>query len=184
MDMSLLLSILEDLFLEKIKVVSMSKPLLFAVIINVFLGILLLILMLFIPPNAAIDIQQHDTYYVISYSTLLIPSVFFIFIKSGITLWARNKIDYQKTITSFLLIDSIIISALIFFFHQRGVTGVPRRYYRFDGFDRFGYLDNSYYIIITLIILLITQLLFFTILTIDLALKKQKLISDEVLDTN
>lgn len=139
----------------------MSKRLNRSITLHGIVNILLLLIGIFISPHAAIDIQQHDTYLVIDNKQILCHIGIFLLLKNGIVFWYRNKITYQN-----------------------GLAGVPRRYYRFEGMESFGSLDSTYHIIITLIILIITQILFFIPLAIDLISKKQKLVSDELLDSN
>ena len=88
-------------------------------------------------PNSAIDIQMHDTYFVISYFHIccmatIILGVFTVIYLLYPKMFGRNLRTSLGYLHFFLTIICIPICSYLFVY-----IGMPRRYYDFDSFDAF-----------------------------------------------
>jgi len=123
---------------------------------------LLLFLISFIPSTrGALDINMHDTYFVIADVSLC--SVFSGFL---LFLWAINmlvrRIIYSLTLSWFYVVFTLIPIALFLILPlmHRSFEGPPRKYYAFDEFEKMksAYNINTTYAC-TFVALVIGQLL-------------------------
>jgi cytochrome c oxidase subunit 1 len=109
--------------------------------------------------TSAIDIQLHDTYFVIFYSDLWAGVAIFLGVL-GLIYWFLDWLGVNLWITlSFLHIFTTYLGSLgfIFFTRSSGIAGYPRRYYSFD--DSYTlFLNNLPFIFIS--IFLLGQILF------------------------
>lgn len=113
--------------------------------------------------NSAIDIQLHDTYFVVAHFHIVMGVAAFFGMFAGVYHWfpkmygrfmneALGKIHFWGT----------MIGAYLIFWpmHYTGMAGVPRRYYRFDTFQAFSHFDElNQFITIAAIVTFAFQLL-------------------------
>lgn len=95
--------------------------------------------------NSAIDIQLHDTYFIVAHFHLVMGSAAFFGMLAGIYHWfpkmfgrmMNAKLGYVHFWITFIGVY------LVFFpMHYIGIAGFPRRYYSFTNFDAFsGFTD-------------------------------------------
>lgn len=114
--------------------------------------------------NSAIDIQMHDTYFVVAHFHIVMGVAAFFGMFAGIYHW------YPKMYTRFMneTIGKIhfwftLVGAYAIFWpmHYLGMAGVPRRYYSFENFDAFAHFDDmNKFITIAAIIVFAAQVLF------------------------
>jgi len=114
--------------------------------------------------NAALDIQLHDTYFVVAHFHLVMGSAAFFGMVAGVYHWfpkmfgrmMDRKLGYVHFWASFIGIY------LIFFpMHYIGIAGFPRRYYSFTNFDAFStFTDLNAFISIAAIFTFVAQLIF------------------------
>jgi cytochrome c oxidase subunit 1 len=114
--------------------------------------------------NAAIDIQLHDTYFVVAHFHLVMGSASFFGMMAGVyhwfpKMWGRmmdEKLGYIHFWFTFIGVY------LVFFpMHYIGIAGFPRRYYSFTNFDAFStFTDLNAFISIAAILTLTAQLIF------------------------
>ncbi len=95
--------------------------------------------------NSSLDIQLHDTYFVVAHFHLVMGSASFFGMVAGVYHWfpkmfgrmMNEKLGYVH----FWL--SIIGIYLVFFpMHYLGIAGFPRRYYTFTNFETFNILGD------------------------------------------
>lgn len=90
--------------------------------------------------NSAIDIQLHDTYFVVAHFHIVMGVAAFFGMFAGIYHWYPKM--YQRfmneTLGKIHFWLTLVGAYLIFWpMHYLGIAGVPRRYYSFDNFDTF-----------------------------------------------
>ncbi len=114
--------------------------------------------------NAPIDIQVHDTYFVVGHFHIVMGVAAFFGMWAGVYHWfpkmygrfmneTMGKIHFWLT----------LISAYMVFWPMQylGIAGVPRRYYSFDSFQTFSMFDGMNKVItVFAIIAFFTQLIF------------------------
>ena len=114
--------------------------------------------------NSAIDIQLHDTYFVVAHFHLVMGSASFFGMMAGVYHWFPKMfgrmIDEKLGYAHFWL--TFVGVYMVFFpMHYIGIAGFPRRYYswtNFDAFSTFGDLNAA--ISIAAIITLAAQFIF------------------------
>jgi len=114
--------------------------------------------------NSAIDIQLHDTYFVVAHFHLVMGSASFFGMMAGVYHWfpkmfgrmMDEKLGYIHFWVTFVGIY------LVFFpMHYIGIAGFPRRYYSFTNFDAFSaFTDLNSFISVAAIITFGAQLIF------------------------
>ena len=115
--------------------------------------------------NSAIDIQLHDTYFVVAHFHLVMGSASFFGMMAGVYHWfpkmfGRMMNDKMGYIHFWMTFVGVY---LVFFpMHYLGITGFPRRYYSFTSFDAFknAYTDMNTFISVAAFITFSAQLLF------------------------
>ncbi|HFA50084.1 MAG TPA: cytochrome c oxidase subunit I [Bacteroidetes bacterium] len=114
--------------------------------------------------NSAIDIQMHDTYFVVAHFHIVMGVAAFFGMFAGIYHWFPKMFGrfMNDTIGKIHFWGTMIGAYCIFWpMHYLGMAGVPRRYYRFDNFDTFSqFADMNMFITIAAIITFGFQLLF------------------------
>lgn len=114
--------------------------------------------------NSAIDIQQHDTYFVVAHFHIVMGVAAFFGMFAGIYNWFPKMFGrYMNDTMGKVHFWITMIGAYAVFgpMHYLGMAGVPRRYYRFDNFDAFsGFDDVNKFITVAAIITFLAQLVF------------------------
>ena len=114
--------------------------------------------------NSAIDIQLHDTYFVVAHFHLVMGSASFFGLMAGVYHWFPKMfgrmMDKGLGYVHFWL--TFVGVYMVFFpMHYIGINGFPRRYYSFTTFDPFGaFADLNMFISIAAIITFIGQFVF------------------------
>jgi len=113
--------------------------------------------------NSAIDIQQHDTYFVVAHFHIVMGIAAFFGMFAGVYHWFPKMFGrfMSETLGKIHFWSTLIGAYAIFWpMHYLGLAGVPRRYYRFDSFDAFGsFGDMNMFITIAAIVVFFAQLL-------------------------
>lgn len=114
--------------------------------------------------NSAIDIQLHDTYFVVAHFHLVMGSASFFGMLAGIYHWFPKMfgrmMDSKLGYIHFWL--TFVGVYLIFFpMHYIGIAGFPRRYYSFTNFDAFSsFGDLNAFVSVAAIITFFAQFIF------------------------
>jgi len=113
--------------------------------------------------NSAIDIQQHDTYFVVAHFHIVMGIAAFFGMFCGVYHWFPKMFGrfMNETLGKIHFWLTFVGAYAIFWpMHYLGLAGVPRRYYRFDNFDAFGsFGDMNMFITIAAIVVFFAQLL-------------------------
>ncbi|MFN8843726.1 MAG: cbb3-type cytochrome c oxidase subunit I, partial [Chryseotalea sp.] len=114
--------------------------------------------------NSAIDIQLHDTYFVVAHFHLVMGSASFFGMMAGVYHWfpkmfgrmMDNRLGYIHFWLTFVGVY------LVFFpMHYIGIAGFPRRYYSWTNFETFsGFADLNMLVSGAAVITLTAQLIF------------------------
>jgi len=114
--------------------------------------------------NSAIDIQLHDTYFVVAHFHIVMGIAAFFGMFAGIYHWFPRMYSrfMNETLGKIHFWGTLIGSYAIFWpLHYLGMAGVPRRYYRFDSFDTFGHFTTlNQFVTIAAIVVFALQILF------------------------
>ena len=114
--------------------------------------------------NAAIDVQLHDTYFVVAHFHLVMGSAAFFGMMAGVYHWfpkmygrmMDNKLGYFHFWATF-----IGVYMVFFPMHYIGIAGFPRRYYSFTNFEAFsGFTDLNMFVTIAAILTFSSQAVF------------------------
>ena len=95
--------------------------------------------------NTAIDVEVHDTYFVVAHFHLVMGSAAFFGFLCGVYHWFPKMFGrmLNKTLGYLHFWITFIGVYLIFFpMHFLGLSGLPRRYYSFTNFDAFNVYPN------------------------------------------
>lgn len=114
--------------------------------------------------NSVIDIQLHDTYFVVAHFHLVMGSLSIFGLLAGVYHWfpkmfgrmMDDKLGYIHFWMTFIGVY------LIFFpMHYIGIAGFPRRYYSWTNFDAFSsYTDLNMFVSVAAFVTVAAQLLF------------------------
>lgn len=114
--------------------------------------------------NSAVDINLHDTYFVVAHFHLVMGSASFFGLMAGVYHWfpkmfGRMMDDKLGYIHFWLTFVGVY---LVFFpLHYIGIAGFPRRYYSFTNFDAFqGFTDLNTFVSVAAIITFSAQFIF------------------------
>ncbi len=114
--------------------------------------------------NSAIDIQLHDTYFVVAHFHIVMGVAAFFGMFAGVYHWFPRMFGtfMNETLGRIHFWMTMIGAYAIFWpMHYLGMAGVPRRYYRFDSFDAFGqFTQMNEFITIAAIVTFSAQILF------------------------
>ena len=114
--------------------------------------------------NSAIDIQLHDTYFVVAHFHLVMGAASSFGLLAGVYHWfpkmfgrmMDRKLGYIHFWLTFVGIYSVF-----FPMHYIGIAGFPRRYYSFTNFDAFGgFTDLNAFISVAAILTFVGQFIF------------------------
>ncbi len=114
--------------------------------------------------NSAIDIQQHDTYFVVAHFHIVMGVAAFFGMFAGVYNWFPKMFGrFMNDTLGKIHFWITMIGAYAVFgpMHYLGMAGVPRRYYRFDNFDAFKDFDDmNKFITIAAVVTFMAQILF------------------------
>ena len=114
--------------------------------------------------NSAIDIQLHDTYFIVAHFHIVMGIAAFFGMFAGVYHWfPRMYGRFMNETMGRIHFWMTMIGAYAIFWpmHYMGMAGVPRRYYRFDTFDAFNqFVGLNKFITIAAIIVFAAQILF------------------------
>ena len=114
--------------------------------------------------NAALDIQMHDSYFVVAHFHLVMGSAAIFGMFAGIYHWFPRMYGrmMNNTLGYFHFWITFICAYLVFFpMHFMGLAGVPRRYYQFTLVEQFDvWIDVNILITVSAIVAGAAQLLF------------------------
>ena len=114
--------------------------------------------------NSAIDIQMHDTYFVVAHFHIVMGVAAMFGMFAGIYHWYPKMFGrfMNETLGKIHFWVTMVGAYAIFWpMHYIGMAGVPRRYYRFDGFEAFGqFTTMNQFITIAAIVVFAAQVLF------------------------
>ena len=114
--------------------------------------------------NSALDIQLHDTYFVVAHFHIVMGVAAFFGMFAGIYHWFPKMYGrfMNKTLGNLHFWGTMIGAYCVFWpMHYLGMAGVPRRYYSFDSFQAFGHFDGmNKFITIAAIVTFGFQILF------------------------
>ncbi len=114
--------------------------------------------------NSALDINLHDTYFVVAHFHLVMGSAAFFGLLAGVYHWFPKMfgrmLDEKLGYIHFWL--TFVGVYLVFFpLHYIGIAGFPRRYYSFTSFDTFGgFTDLNMFVSVAAIITFGAQFIF------------------------
>jgi cytochrome c oxidase subunit 1 len=114
--------------------------------------------------NAAIDINLHDTYFVVAHFHLVMGSAAFFGLLAGVYHWFPKMfgrmMDEKLGYIHFWL--TFVGVYLVFFpLHYIGIAGFPRRYYSFTNFDAFSsFVDLNSFVTVAAFITFVAQFIF------------------------
>jgi len=95
--------------------------------------------------NAPIDIQMHDTYFVVAHFHIVMGVAAFFGMFAGVYHWFPKMFGryMNQTLGKIHFWLTLIAAYMVFWpMHYLGVAGVPRRYYTFDSFVNFSQFDT------------------------------------------
>lgn len=114
--------------------------------------------------NSAIDIQMHDTYFVVAHFHIVMGVAAFFGMFAGIYHWFPKMFGrfMNETLGKLHFWITLVGAYAVFWpMHYLGVAGVPRRYYSFDTFNAFAHFDTmNKFITIAAIVVFAVQVLF------------------------
>ncbi len=114
--------------------------------------------------NSAIDIQLHDTYFIVAHFHLVMGAAAFFGLLAGVYHWfpkmfgrmMDNKLGYIHFWITF-----VGVYMIFFPMHYIGIAGFPRRYYSFTNFDAFStFVDLNAFVSIAAFLTFAAQFLF------------------------
>lgn len=95
--------------------------------------------------NSALDIQLHDTYYVVAHFHLVMGAASFFGMMAGVYHWFPKMFGRMMDArlgTLHFWLTFIGVYMVFFPMHYIGIAGFPRRYYSFSGFETFNILSD------------------------------------------
>lgn len=114
--------------------------------------------------NSAIDIQMHDTFFVVAHFHIVMGVAAFFGMFAGIYHWYPKMFGrfMNETLGKIHFWGTMIGAYAIFWpMHYIGMAGVPRRYYSFDTFDAFKHFSEmNQFITVASALVFFLQLLF------------------------
>ncbi len=114
--------------------------------------------------NSTIDIQMHDTYFVVAHFHIVMGIAAFFGMFAGIYHWFPKMFGrfMNETLGKIHFWGTLVGAYAIFWpMHYLGIAGVPRRYYSFDTFETFRHFGTmNQFITIAAIVVFALQLLF------------------------
>jgi len=114
--------------------------------------------------NAALDIQLHDTYFVVAHFHIVMGSASFFGLLAGVYHWFPKMfgrmMDSRLGYVHFWL-TFVGVYSVFFPMHYIGIAGFPRRYYSFTNFDAFNsFVDLNAFITVSAFVTMAAQFIF------------------------
>jgi cytochrome c oxidase subunit 1 len=114
--------------------------------------------------NAALDIQLHDTYFVVAHFHIVMGSASFFGLLAGVYHWFPKMfgrmMDARLGYVHFWL-TFVGVYSVFFPMHYIGIAGFPRRYYSFTNFDAFNsFVDLNAFITVSAFVTMAAQFIF------------------------
>jgi cytochrome c oxidase subunit 1 len=114
--------------------------------------------------NSAIDIQMHDTYFVVAHFHIVMGVAAFFGMFAGIYHWFPKMYSrfMNETLGKLHFWITLIGAYAIFWpMHYLGIAGIPRRYYSFENFETFRHFDGmNQFITVAAILVFAAQIVF------------------------
>ncbi len=114
--------------------------------------------------NSAIDIQMHDTYFVVAHFHIVMGVAAFFGMFAGVYHWFPKMFGrFMNDRLGKLHFWVTMVGAYAIFWpmHYLGMAGVPRRYYKFDVFETFGHFaEMNKFITVAAILVFAAQVVF------------------------
>ncbi len=114
--------------------------------------------------NSSLDIQLHDTYFVVAHFHIVMGVAAFFGMFAGVYHWFPKMFGrfMNETLGKIHFWGTLIGAYVVFWpMHYTGMAGVPRRYFSFETFDAFKDFDGlNKFITIGAIVTFLVQLLF------------------------
>ncbi|MCF8237672.1 MAG: cbb3-type cytochrome c oxidase subunit I [Saprospiraceae bacterium] len=114
--------------------------------------------------NSVLDIQLHDTYFVVAHFHIVMGVAAFFGMFAGVYHWFPRMFGrfMNETLGRIHFWGTLIGAYAVFWpMHYLGMAGVPRRYYSFDNFDTFAHFDGmNKFITVAAMIVFVLQVLF------------------------
>jgi cytochrome c oxidase subunit 1 len=114
--------------------------------------------------NSAIDIQMHDTYFVVAHFHIVMGVAAFFGMFAGVYHWFPKMYGrfLNPTLGKIHFWGTLVGAYAVFGpMHYLGVAGVARRYYSFDVYQAFGHFDGmNQFITIAAIVTFVFQIIF------------------------
>ena len=114
--------------------------------------------------NSTIDIQVHDTYFVVAHFHIVMGISAFFGMLAGVYHWFPKMFGrFLNNTLGFIHFWVSMIGAYLIFWpmHYMGMAGVPRRYYSFDQYDAFSqFVEMNTFISVVAVVVFATQFLF------------------------
>ncbi|MBK7344081.1 MAG: cbb3-type cytochrome c oxidase subunit I [Saprospiraceae bacterium] len=114
--------------------------------------------------NSTLDIQLHDTYFVVAHFHIVMGVAAFFGMFAGVYHWFPRMFGrfMNETLGKVHFWGTLVGAYAVFWpMHYLGMAGVPRRYYSFDNFDTFAHFDNmNKFITIAAMVVFALQVLF------------------------
>ncbi|PSR14168.1 MAG: cytochrome c oxidase subunit I [Bacteroidetes bacterium] len=115
--------------------------------------------------NSAIDIQMHDTYFVVAHFHIVMGVAAFFGMFAGVYHWYPKMFGrfMNETLGKIHFWGTMVGAYAIFWpMHYLGMAGVPRRYYSFDVFQTFSHFaEMNKFITVAAVLVFGFQMLFF-----------------------
>jgi cytochrome c oxidase subunit I len=115
--------------------------------------------------NSAIDIQMHDTYFVVAHFHIVMGVAAFFGMFAGVYHWYPKMFGrfMNETLGKVHFWGTMVGAYAIFWpMHYLGMAGVPRRYYTFDVFQTFSHFaEMNKFITVAAVLVFGFQMLFF-----------------------
>jgi len=114
--------------------------------------------------NSAVDIQLHDTYFVVAHFHLVMGSASFFGMLAGVYHWFPKmfgRMMNEKLGHIHFWLTFVGVYLVFFPMHYIGIAGFPRRYYSWTNFETFsGFTDLNMLVSIAAIVTLSAQFIF------------------------
>ncbi len=114
--------------------------------------------------NSAVDIQLHDTYFVVAHFHLVMGSAAFFGMIAGVYHWFPKmfgRMMNDKLGTLHFWLTFVGVNMVFFPMHYIGISGFPRRYYSWTNFETFsGFSDLNTLVSVAAIVTFAAQFIF------------------------